>query len=227
MRYCFLFIAALFYTGVCFAQQVIERKNKLTSSVIEKYHAIIETKKEVKQGLYQAAVSKYAVASGQYTNDKRTGLWHFFNKYGQQLENYNYDTNTLLYEAQEDTSSNFRYFVDKKLNPGDRVNKPVKIGGRYYGYIPYLKAFKLPQGVPNSGRENYNIKLELLISPGGRLADYKIHLFVNGDELIQYVNIDLFSEDDKTFLPAALNNEPVMCRIFIQCYLNSYDEIDM
>ena len=227
MRYCFLFIAALFYTSICFSQQVVERKNKLTSSVTERYHAIIEAKKEVKQGLYQAVLSKSAVASGAYTNDKRTGTWHFFDTKGNVIEHYNYDTNTLIYEAPEDSTSNFRYFVDKKLNPGDRVNKPVKIGGRYFAYLPYLKAFKLPSGVPNNGREPYNIKLELLISPYGRLADYKIHLFVNGDELIQYVDPDIFTDEVKAFIPATLNNEPVTCRIFIQCYLNAYDEIDM
>jgi len=220
------FIIALFYFSTCFSQQVVDRKNKLTAFVTERYHTIIEANKEVKQGLYQALYNKTAIASGMYTNDKRIGVWLFYNKKGELLEKYEYDTNTLLYEAVEDTSSNMRYFVDAKINAADHVTKPIKIGGRYYAYIPYLRLFKLPPDLSNNTHDGYLATLELLVSPGGRLADYKIHLKINGDDEIMHPNTDLLKEEDKQFIPASLNNEPVSCRIFIQCYVNYYDEID-
>ena len=213
--------------NTCFSQQ-ITRKNKLTSSVLERYQSFIGTNKEVRQGLYQALYNKTPVASGMYTDDKRTGMWHFYSKAGTLVENYNYDTNTLTYEAVEDTTSALRYFVDAPLNPGDRVTKPIKIGGRYFAYIPYLKLFKLPSDMPNTGREGYTITLELLISPLGRLADFRIHVRLGKDEDIMHANTDLLLKDeDKQFIPATLNNQPVACRIMIHCYLNPSDQIDM
>ena len=228
MKKILFFILSLFYLNTCLSQQVVDRKKNLTAFVTERYHTVIETNKEVKQGLYQALYNnKIAIASGMYTNDKRTGIWLFYSKKGVLIEKYAYDTNTLLYEGIEDTTSNMRYFVDTKINDTDHITKPIKIGGRYYAYIPYLKLFKLPADISNAVQAGYLATLELLISPGGRLADYKIHLKINGDDELFHPNTDLLKEEDKQFIPATLNNQPVSCRIFIQCYVNYYDEIDM
>ncbi|HEY0244124.1 MAG TPA: hypothetical protein VGC01_01055, partial [Mucilaginibacter sp.] len=164
---------------------------------------------------------------GNYTDDKRTGVWHFFDADGQVMEHFNYDTNTLLYEAPEDTTSNIRYVLDDKFKPTDRVTKPIKTGGRYFAYIPYLKQFKLPADMENISHEQYVAVLELLITPLGRLADFKIHLKSAVYERVMNINPNLLADADKTFIPASLNGEPVSCRIFIQCYLNDFDEIDM
>jgi hypothetical protein len=222
-----LFSAALIYANSCFSQNVIDRKKSLTAFVTEKYHTVIETTKEVKQGQYQAFYNKNLLVNGQFTNDKKTGIWRFNNKYGQLLETYNYDTNTLVYEASEDTLSNMRYNADIAVDAKDRTTKPIKIGGRYYAYLPYLKLFKLPAYIQPNMRDNYVVILELLVSPGGRLADCKIHLKLGTDDDIVHVNTDLLKEEDKQFIPATLNGQPISCRIFIRCYINYYDEIDI
>lgn len=226
-RFLFSAIAFLYITS-CFAQEKVERKNKLTSLVFERYHTIIETNKQVKDGLYRAFYTKKVViASGIYTNDKRTGLWHFFGTNQNLLENYNYDLNRLTYEAPDDTSSNIRYVIDNKITDTDYVTKPIRIGGRYYGYVPYLRLFKIPDDLMDINRSSCLVMLELLISPGGRLADYKIHVNVSGYERVIGINPDVLKEEDKVFIPASFNKQPISSRIFIQCYINKYDELDM
>jgi hypothetical protein len=228
VKHIFLFATALFVINTCFSQDVVEHKKNLTSFITEKYHTVIETNKEIRQGLYQAVHNKTAIASGMYTDNKKSGIWHFFSKNGQLIENFNYDTNTLLYEAPEDSTTNFGYLFDEKLKATDLATKPIKIGGRYYAYVPYLKLFKLPAEISGDGQhDGYIAILELLISPGGRLADYKIHLRFGNDDHVMHMNTDLLKDEDKIFIPATLNDEPATCRIFIQCYINSYDEIDM
>jgi hypothetical protein len=61
------------------------------------------------------------------------------------MQTYDYSTGRLFYEAPEDSTSHMRYLVDKVLKEGDKVTKPIKVGGRYYGYLPYLNLFMLPK----------------------------------------------------------------------------------
>jgi len=172
----FFIIVTLVYANNCQAQEVVKRKNKLTDMVTEKYQTIIGAGKQIKQGIYNAFYDRSTViANGSYANDKKKGMWHFFDQNGKLIENYNYDTNSLLYEASEDSTSNIKYRIDNKVTFTDVVTKPVRPGGRYYGYVPYLRAFKLPDDMFNINREEYAVTLEILVSALGRLADFKIH----------------------------------------------------
>jgi hypothetical protein len=225
-----LFIILLFCAYCCFAQDVVNGKEKLTSLVNVTYQTVIQTNKQVKQGVYRAFYKKKTlIAMGTYTNDKRTGTWHFFDRAGKQLENYNYDINKLTYEAPEDSVSNFSYVIDNKITGADRVTKPVRPGGRYFGYVPYLKVFKITPEMAEEDR-GFDVILELLISPGGRLADYNIHIRnFNSDKDLEVlsVNTDLIPEEDKVFLPATFNNQPVSSRIMIHCFTTRTNDIDM
>ena len=227
MKKILLFISFLIYAGISNAQDLVNRKNRLTASVTEKYQTVIESDKEERQGLYQAFYGKTLIAGGQYKNNKRTGTWVFYSRSGLAEERYNYDSNILLAEAAEDSVSNFRYVFDGKISKTDEVTKPVKIGGRYYGYAPYLKLFKLPADMQNIVREQFAVILELLVSPAGRLAGYKIHLkTINFERILNY-DPDRIADDFKLFLPATVNNVPVTSRIFINCYINVVDDIDI
>lgn len=227
MKKILLFISFLIYTGISNAQDIVNRKNRLTASVTEKYQTFIESDKEERQGLYQAFYGKTLIAGGQYKNNKRTGTWVFYTRNGQAEERYNYNTNMLLAEAAEDSITNFRYVFDGKISKTDEVTKPVKIGGRYYGYVPYLKLFKLPSDMQNIAREQFVVILELLVSPAGRLAEYKIHLKATNFERVLNYDPDRIADDFKLFLPATVNKVPVTSRIFISCYINNVDDIDM
>lgn len=228
MKNIILFTAVLLYANSCFSQQLINRKNRLTSSVTEKYHTVIETDKEVKQGEYQAFYNKtILVANGRFDNNTKTGIWSFYNRRGEIIERFNYNTNTLLAEAAEDSTSSIRYTFDDHFKTTDYVTKPIKIGGRYYGYVPYLKLFKIPADMSNIRHEEFQAILELLISPGGRLADYKIHLKSATYERVININPDLLTDEAKQFMPATLNKQPITARIFIYCYITDFDDIDM
>ncbi|MGF7038894.1 hypothetical protein [Mucilaginibacter lappiensis] len=217
-----LLFVALFYINTGFAQETIIRKHRLTDSVMEKI-SVLKSDKSTRQGLYQAVSSKnIAVASGQFNNDKKTGIWHFFDLQGRQLQNYDYTNKKLLFEAVEDTTSNLRYFVDKVLTDSDRTTKPVKAGGRYFGYIPYLKLFKLPAYLMDINRYLSVAVVELLVSPGGRLADFKVHIYSGANyEKVFNMSTDMPNDEDKVFIPATVNGEPIGCRIMIKCQINN------
>lgn len=222
MKIITLFIALLFYLNTGFAQETVIRKHRLTDQITERI-SVLKSDKSTRQGIYQAVTEKnIAVASGSFDQDKKTGVWHFYDLQGRLLQNYDYTKKTLLFEAPEDTTSNLRYFVDKALTDSDRTTKPVKAGGRYFGYIPYLKVFKLPENLMSISRAASYAVIELLVSPGGRLADFKVHLFsgLNYHKVFT-MSTDMPNEEDKIFIPATINGDPIGCRIMMRCYIDN------
>lgn len=223
MKNIFLFIITFLPITNSFAQEIVERKNRLTDSVIERFY-VLKTDKSTKQGPYKAIYQrKTLIAAGNYNNGKKIGNWNFYDTKGRLVERYNYDTNTYRFEAQLDTGTNLSFFFDEKIKKSDIVTRPVKVGGVYFGFIPYVSLFQVPFDTFDINTNLFNAYVELLISPGGRLADYKVHLI---SAYYQYnyttsMDVNLFSEADRTFLPATLNGVPILSRIFIQCWVTS------
>jgi hypothetical protein len=213
------------------AQKIVERKNKITANVTERVQTVIEADKQVKQGTYQALFNKKTIlASGKYVNDKKVGTWHYFDREGKLAQNYDYDNNALLYEAPEGNVSPLRYYIDYYITDKDTTTQPVRPGGRYFGYVPYFKLFKVPVGLGYEELDKFTVTFELLISPMGRLADIMVHIRRRGDNVDQMsynLNIDLLPPDDKIFIPATFNKNPVASRINVTCNMDKFGVVDM
>lgn len=220
------FIFTLFSITDCFPQNNPEKKGRIGDNVTEKYH-VLPGNEDVKDGPYQALYRrKHVLAEGNYNKGKRTGIWYFYNQRGAMLETYNFDKDSLEFEAFENTRSALRYLVDQPLTDSDKTTKPVKIGGRYYGYLPYLTAFKAPFETDAWISPTFQAQVELLISPLGRLAEYKVHLVSYDYDQYFRLSLNFFKEEDKQFIPAKVNGEPVICRILIRCRLTDNGGLD-
>ncbi|MBL4676879.1 MAG: hypothetical protein JKY70_11855, partial [Mucilaginibacter sp.] len=149
MRFRFYFVLLLALSSLrVFAQETIKNTRKITNNVTEVFHTLNDG--TTRQGVYQALYKKkIAIASGGYNNGKRVGLWQFYNDNATVVQSYNFDKQQFVFEAREDSTSNIHYFVDrtfdtvKVANP--KIEKPLRIGGVYYGYLPYVALFKLPK----------------------------------------------------------------------------------
>ncbi len=231
MKKLLLIILAIICFGDCFAQKIIDRKNKLTNNVTERFETVIETNKQVKHGVYHAFFDKKTVlASGKYVNDKKVGIWHYFDRDGTLMQNYDYDNNKLLYEAPEGSPSPLSYNIDYYIKDKDVATQPIRPGGRYFGYVPYLRLFKVPLSMINEDLDRSVVTFDLLISPMGRLADIVVHISRKGtgiDQIVYNIDTDLLNSDDKTFIPATFNNNPVASQIHVLCTMNESGEIDI
>lgn len=224
-----IFLFSFFCLINCNAQEIIEKKNSITDHIIEKFQ-VLKDNEQVKDGPYQALYRhKTPIALGIFSKGKKTGLWRFYNPSGKLMQIYNYDKDSLKYEAKEYASqSGFWYLIDKEITDTDKVTKPIKAGGRYYGYLPYLGLYKIPFNPYEYGTSDCVAVIELLISPLGRLAEYKVRSVCNMLEYDQTIkmNVNLFKEEDKKFIPATFNGEPVMSRIVIKCKVNDNGGLD-
>jgi hypothetical protein len=223
------FFLCFFYFISCFAQETIEKKNRLNDNVTEVFQ-VLKDNEAIKNGPYQAFYKrKTPIAMGNYTKGKKTGQWRFYNNKSKLMQIYNYDNDSLKYEAREyANTSDFWYAIDKEISDSDKVTKPVKAGGRYYGYLPYLGLFKVPFSTYEYSTTGGVAVIELLISPLGRLAEYKVRAVCS---LIQYdqtvtMDVNLFKEEDKKFIPATYNGEAVLSRIMIKCRVTESGGLD-
>jgi hypothetical protein len=230
LRKAILPIIIIFCVCNCYAQDTVKQRNRLTASVVETFF-VLKSDKQTKQGLYQAVYKhNIPLASGKYVNNKRVGVWHFYDLNGSLVENFDYDRNALLYEKPDDilTETRIQYSFDAdSIKNSDRLTKPIKPGGRCFGYIPYLKVFKLSDDYLGTDPRLFIGVLELLISPGGRLADFKIHIKSEDSERITTFSTELIAPEDKVFVPATVNSAPIISRIFVRCRLNDDGELDL
>ncbi|NCD69899.1 toxin-antitoxin system YwqK family antitoxin [Mucilaginibacter agri] len=229
MKHIFIYLFAFSLPLFCSAQETVVIKSKLPSGVKERI-TVLKSDNSIREGLYQALIdNKTALAIGRYSNNKKTGYWNFYDTANHLLQRYNYTTQTLTYEAPEDSTSNCKYIVDKLLTDTDHTTKPVIIGDRFYGFLNYAGLFRLPKDMQGIDNEAVIVTMELLVSPGGRLADYVVHFRapVNNYDRKVRLNIDLLSEEDKTFIPATVNGQPIACQIFIRCFLDVRGELNL
>lgn len=224
-----LFVCLIFCLSDCFAQATVEKKNKLNDNVIEKFQ-VLKDHQDVKNGPYEALYRRRVpIAQGNYTNNKKTGMWRFYDPKGTLMQVYDYNSKTIRYEAKEYArSSDFYYGIDREISDTDKVTKPLKVGGRYFGYLPFLGLYQPPFNPYEYGTDGCVAIVELLISPLGRLADFKVRVNCS---LIQYdqtisMQVNLFKEEDRQFIPATYNGQPVLSRITIRCKLKSNGELD-
>ena len=228
MKNIFVLLISLFYLSNCFAQDTVERRYRVTDSVIEKFY-VLKSDKQTKQGPYKAFFRRRTpVAVGNYNKGKKTGTWVFYETNGRMVEKYNYDSSTLLFEGPLDSDSDLAFLFDKKITVKDTVTRPIKIGGIYYGFLPYVSIFRLPFDTMDVNTNSFDVLIELLVTPLGRLADYKVHLVSDYYKYNQTFSLDvnLFSDADKTFMPATLNGMPILSRVFIKCGANSDGGLD-
>jgi len=165
---------------------------------------------------------------GSYNNGKKSGVWQFFDIKGRLNEKYNYDKKQFTYEAPLYSSPDFSFLFEDTIKVGDRLTRPLKIGGTYYGFMPYLSIYQVPFDTYDVSTFLFDAYIELLISPIGRLADYKIRVASVQYRYDQTFNLDvkIFSDEDRTFIPATKNGVPVMSRIQIRCFVTPEGGLD-
>ncbi len=86
-----IFILCFFYVINCFAQETIEKKNRLNDNVTETFQ-VLKDNESVKNGPYEAVYKRRTpIAMGNYTKGKKTGQWRFYNSQNKLMQIYNYD----------------------------------------------------------------------------------------------------------------------------------------
>jgi len=228
VRYSLCIFFGFFNVIRCAGQDTLARRERLSDTVVAHYH-VLSTPENEKVGPYFVFLHRRTLlVRGNYKNGKKSGVWQFFDIKGVLNEKYNYDKKIFTYEAPLYSSPDFSFLFDDSLKKGDRLTRPLKIGGAYFGFLPYLNLFRLPFAAEDVNTDLFDAYIELLISPMGRLADYNIRLVSSDYNYDQIFNLDvhLFSDEDRMFTPATLNGTSVISRILIHCFVTPQGGLD-
>jgi hypothetical protein len=222
-------IICFFCADACLAQKVVQKRNNIIDDIDEYYQAIADsTGKVIQSGSYLSYRGKKTMASGQYKDGKRVGIWHYYDHEGDEMQQYDHDNNKLLFEAPQSRESNIRYMIDETINDKDKATPAVKIGGRYFGYLQYLKMIRRIHALRGLDESGCTAVLTLLVSPMGRLADCSVDLMCRGSDPVHFVvDTDAIPESEKLFIPATFNGQGVASRVTIQCRADRNGEVDI
>jgi hypothetical protein len=223
-------ILTFFCLNTCLAQKPAEKRNYIIDDVYEHYYATIDSNNiETKVGTYTSYRGKKHIADGTYKNGRRIGVWHFYNHDGKEIQQYDYDNNKLIFEGPENELSFIQYKLDYTITDKDKVTQPIKLGGRYFGYLAYLKLMRKIHDLRGLDPDQYLTVLKILVSPMGRMADCTVDLVYRptGQSATYVIDAGELPESDRIFIPATFNGEPVSSRIEVLCKPDDNGEINL
>jgi TonB family protein len=167
---------------------------------------VLKNDPKIKHGTYQYSTKKGLVEKGQYDNDKKVGVWEFYDTDGILEQKYDYSTNQLVFNKEGNQFGSYKVIIDGK--PTDIVpdTPPIFIGGlsSYDRFI--VNNLKYPTNSKSNGIEGRQLVL-VTLSKQGEILNASIYRSIAPD--IDQEALRLINELPKEWIPAKHQNEDV------------------
>lgn len=202
------------------AQNEIWSKKRISASLVENF-VVSPAQKKMKNGEYFVVNDdKDELVRGKYKEGRKDSIWTFFNKSGEIIQQFDYRTNTMLFNT-VDASSIVRetFLIDSTVDRSLKVTPPRKIGGVNYGFYLLYNEKGLPIQVKQQ-KNDVLMEYVFSLSETGNLEDWHIvytSLFYNEDIKMSVRGLP---SDAYEFQPALLGGKPVKSKLIYQIPLN-------
>jgi len=189
-------LAAIIGTMLCpvYAQNDlirVKKKDKLRSLV--EIYTVLQSNSDIKCGDYTRFIHKKKVASGQYTNNKETGIWTFYNRDNSICWQYDYDKDSAMFvDIQDDTSG-----LDRP---------PLYLGSPYETRYIVATNLRYPEKAAENGLSDH-ILIDIYIDKNGNVFDYRVHDL--GYELLDKEALRVVKLLPERWLPAIKDGKPI------------------
>ena len=166
---------------------------------------VMKSDPKIKHGSYQYSTKTKIIEKGQYDNDKKIGVWEFYDSDGLLEQKYDFSANQLLFNKSENQFTNCKIVINGL--PTDRPEvSPIFIGGlsRYKRLM--MNNLKYPPDAKTKGIEGREVIL-VSLSKTGEITGLKNHRGIDrsmDEEAIRLIN-DLPHE----WIPAKHKSENV------------------
>ena len=186
------------------------------------------------------------VQRGQFENNKKTGIWTYYNSIGDSIFAYNFDIDSVMYfnknvkrdikryrkffskRSENVYATSYNFLIDNGFDITNNISKPIFIEGDFEFYdilfASVLKSIKYFDSNNRTGMINYtnnfNNLIVLKISKSGKLIDVGISAPYN-NQLRSLKNILL--EQNLKWVPAYKDNTTVDYELTIPVFCNSID----
>ncbi|MBX2966306.1 MAG: TonB family protein [Cyclobacteriaceae bacterium] len=148
-----IFILTSFYA---LGQETVLKEKKGES------YYVLKDDPKIKHGTFQYSTKKGLVEKGQYYNDKKVGIWEFYDNEGNIEQKYDYTLKQIVFNKETRQFGGYKITIDNKPTDIKPDTIPMFIGGtsRYYRYLQEnLKYPKKSKSMGTEGRQLVIISL--------------------------------------------------------------------
>lgn len=218
MKKSMLFLAVALAGGTAFAQDT--RTTRMSESLTEVY-SYLPGDKKMKEGICKVLdENNNVLAMGYYRQNRKAGVWNYYNPKGIVVQQYDYAKNALLSNNNYDGGSIVHYNYDipgETIAQGAKVEPPVKVGGINYGFFLLYETRQIPKDLKNDNTMlNAAMSYEFTIGPDGKLEKWDIsYLDETTDKEIrkESQSVKHLPEDAYTFVAAKVDGKPVRSKL--------------
>jgi hypothetical protein len=183
---------------------------------------------KIKDGNYTVINDdKKIIVKGTYTNNRKTGVWSYYDNNGKLVQQYDYSRDSLLFQDRDPLSVVHDDFqIPQGVEDSAKLRRPYKIGGPEYGFYLLFDERDIPQAVKStSGKaemnyvltidEKGNLESYILIFGGENFTDIVIRRSVKGlpAEALEYAAATIDGKPVRSkisyTIPLDVNHVPV------------------
>ena len=187
-----ILIGTFIYSAYAQTELIKIKKKDKEKSVVEKYY-VLKNDRNIKNGEYSKFIKNKKVTTGQYTNNKETGIWTFYDFDNSVDLKYDFDKDSVLFvDIQDDTSG---------------LDRPaIYFGSFYEARYTIMTNLRYPAEAAENGKTG-RILIDVFIDTKGNVYDYKVQKSVYpplDNEALRVVKLI-----PQKWLPAIKNGEPI------------------
>ena len=192
-----------------------QTNKKTLSRHLREVYDVLKTNWKIRDGSYTVINDKsQPVVKGEYTNGRKTGIWNYYDNAGNMVQQYDFDRDTLLFQAKDSLSVVHDDFqIPQGVDDAEKLQRPYKIGGPEYGFYLLYDERDIPQTVKNtSGKAE--MTYVLTIDEKGHLENYTL-IFggENFNDIVIRRSVKGLPEEALEYSAARIDAKPVRSKI--------------
>ena len=201
---------------LCSAFSQDHQTNKKTlSRHLREVYDVLKADWKIKDGSYTVINDdNKAIVKGSYTNNRKTGVWKYYDNNGKLVQEYDYSRDSLLFQDSDPLSVVHDDFqIPQGVEDSAKLRRPYKIGGPEYGFYLLFDERDIPPTVKSaSGKAEMNYVLT--IDEKGSLESYTL-IFggENFNDIVIRRSVRGLSAEALEYAAATIDGKPVRSKI--------------
>ena len=180
--------------GTLYSQTgLIKVTKKDRAKSIREVFYVLSKNNSIKQGDYTRYLNRRMIESGKFTDNRRSGVWIFYEYDNSVYLKYDYDNDSVL-------------FFTPKGDISGLDRPPIYLGSPYEARSIVVKNLQYPLFAAENGISG-KVLVDIFIDKYGKVYDYKVQKSIY--PLLDYEALRVVGMIPQTWLPAIKNGKPI------------------
>lgn len=153
-----------------YAQETRKMQNKKGK---ETYH-VLKADKNTKQGTYiKRSYEDKILVKGQYENNKKSGIWEFYDLQGELVLKYDYSNDSIVFNEMQDIITNKKYKVLEPHIGKSLTREPIYLGGDAYIISEVFRNIKYPAYALRN-KKTGEVMVSFTVDKNGKTSNFHV-----------------------------------------------------